>query len=58
MSRDGGFPIADVATAHFNDPKVRRLWRVLGDPDMMARAMTLHFAVILASWGEGRRVTV
>jgi hypothetical protein len=58
MSRDGGFPIADVATGHFNDPKVRRLWRVLGDSDAMARALTVHLAVVLASWGEGRRMTV
>lgn len=58
MSRDDGFAIADVATGHFDDPKVRKLWRLLGDPDAMTRALVVHFAVLLGSWGEGRRVTV
>lgn len=59
MSRDDGFPVADVSTSHLDDPKVRALWRELGpDQGRMARALVLHLAVVLASWGHGCRVTV
>lgn len=59
MGRDDGFAIADVASDHFDDEKVRRLWRLLSpDHAAMCEAMTLRFATLLESWGEGRRVTV
>lgn len=58
MSRDDGFDIADVATGLYDDPKVKKLWRALGDETRMTHAMTLHMATLLASWRHGTRVTV
>ncbi len=58
MSRDDGFEIADVATGLFDDPKVRNLWRALGDQDRMSRALALYLATLLASWRQGCRVTI
>jgi hypothetical protein len=59
VSREDGFDVADVATGHLDDPKVKALWRALApDQDRMSRALTLHLAVLLASWRQGCRVTV
>lgn len=58
MSRDDGFDVADVATGHLDDPKVKKLWRLLGDQEPMSHALTLHMATLLASWRHGCRVTV
>lgn len=58
MSRDDGFPIADVDTGYFDDAKIKDLWQRLRDPDRMARAIVLHKATVLASWRQGCRVTV
>jgi hypothetical protein len=58
MSRDDGFPIADMDTGYLDDPKVRNLWRILGDQGRMTHALALHMATLLASWGSGSRVTV
>jgi len=59
MGRDDGFAIADVSTKHLDDDKVRKLWRILApDVGAMCEAITVHLAVVLASWGSGRRMTV
>lgn len=58
MSRDDGFDVADVSTSLLDDPKVRDLWRALGDQGRMGHAVTLYAATVLASWRHGRRVTV
>jgi hypothetical protein len=59
MSREDGFDVADVATGHLDDPKVKALWRALApDQDRMSRALMLHLATLLASWRQGARVTV
>lgn len=58
MSRDDGFDVADVATGLYDDPKVKALWRALGDRGRMGHALTLHMATVLASWRHGCRVTV
>ena len=58
MSRDDGFPVADVDSAYFDDAKMRELWQRIADPDRMARAVTLHSATLLSSWRHGERVTV
>ena len=59
MSREDGFDVADVATGHLDDPKVKALWRSLApDQDRMSRALALHLATLLASWRQGCRVTV
>ena len=59
MSRDDGFDVADVATGHLDDPKVKALWRALApDQDRMSRALMLHVATLLASWRQGCRVSV
>ena len=59
MSRDDGFDVADMATGHLDDPKVKALWRELApDQNRMSRALMLHFATLLASWRQGCRVTV
>lgn len=57
MSRDDGFAIADVSTSHHEDTKVKAMWRGLRpDESAMNAAMTLHEAVRLASWRDGKRV--
>ena len=58
MSRDDGFPIADVDVRLLDDGKVRLLWRRLQDPVLMCQAMTIYLAALLASWGAGERVAV
>jgi hypothetical protein len=59
MGRSDGFVVADVSSGHFDDDKVRKLWRRLQpDAAAMCEAMTVHLAVVLASWRAGRRVTV
>lgn len=56
MSRDDGFPIADVDTGLFSDAKVKALARRLKDPHLTAEYLCLWTAVLLESWGEGERV--
>ncbi len=58
MSRDDGFPVADMDSAYFEDSKMRDLWQRLRDPDLMARAVVLHAATLLGSWRQGERITV
>lgn len=58
MSREEGFPIADVDSSYFEDGKMRDLWQRLRDPDLMARAVCIHAATLLASWRQGERLTV
>lgn len=58
MARDEGFTIADIASDYYDDEKIRRLWRRLQDPGDMCEATTVHKATVLASWKEGKRVTV
>lgn len=58
MSRDDGFTVADMDTTFFADPKIRNLWRMLGDESRMARAVVLYLATVLESWRSGRRVLV
>jgi hypothetical protein len=58
MSRDDGFAVADVATDLLDDPKVKALWRALGDQGRMGHALTLYTATVLASWRAGCRVPV
>lgn len=58
MSRDDGFPVADMDSAYFDDAKMRDLWQRVRDGDRMARAVVLHSATLLASWRQGERVTV
>jgi hypothetical protein len=59
MSRtDITFTRADVSVDHLDDAKVRKLWRRLGDSSLMCEAVTVHLAVVLASWRSGRRITV
>ena len=58
MSRDDGFDIADVDTGLFDDPKVRRLWRTVGDPVAMSGCIALYMATLLASWRHGERLAV
>jgi hypothetical protein len=58
VSRDDGFPVADVDSAYFDDAKMRDLWQRLHDSDRMARAVVLHAATLLGSWRQGERITV
>lgn len=59
MGRSDGFPTADVSVGHLDDDKIRKLWRVLApDQRAMTEAITTHLAVVLASWGSGRRKTL
>lgn len=57
MSRDG-FAIADTDTGLMADAKVLALARLQRDPIRTAAAITLYEAVRLASWKEGRRLTL
>jgi hypothetical protein len=58
MSRDAGFPVADMDTGLLDDPKVRRMVRELRDEALICRCLVAYQATVLASWAEGRRVTV
>ncbi len=59
MSRDDGFPRADVSVNLYDDDKVKRLYRELsGDLGRMGHAMMLSDSTLLASWRDGRRLTV
>jgi hypothetical protein len=58
VSRDDGFTVADMDTTFFADPKIRNLWRMLGDESRMARAVVLYLATVLESWRSGGRVLV
>lgn len=57
MSRDDGFPRADVDSGYLEDAKMRELWQRLRDQERMARAVCIHAAVLLASWRHGERLT-
>jgi len=57
MPRDDGFAVADTATGKLDDPKFRKLWRIVHDGPAMNAAVVLHDAVQLASWAAGERVT-
>jgi hypothetical protein len=57
MSREAGFTTADIDTAKYHDAKVAALWRNVHDEAVMARALIVHDATVLASWGAGERVT-
>lgn len=56
MSRDAGFAHADVDVNLLDDPKVKRLLRLVDDEGTRARAIVVYQAVVLSSWGEGQRV--
>lgn len=57
MSRDDGFPRADVDSGYLEDAKMRDLWQRLRDQERMARAVCIHAAVLLGSWRHGERLT-
>jgi hypothetical protein len=56
MSRDDGFPTADIDVGLFSDPKVIALARRLRDPLGTLVHVALYEAVVLASWRAGERV--
>lgn len=56
MSRDDGFPTADLDTGFLRDVKVRRLRQHLPAEDMPA-AILVYEAVMLSSWAEGYRLS-
>ena len=57
MSRDDGFPTADLDVKFLRDPKVRRLRRLLPDGEAPA-AEHLYLSVVLSSWEDGYRVAL
>jgi hypothetical protein len=54
MTRDDGFPHADIAVGFLRDVKIRRL-RQYGDEQATT---LLYLAVVLSSWEMGYRLTV
>jgi len=58
MSRDDGFPIADVDTGLWSDPKVKALVRLQRDETRSLVTLALYHALILESWGAGERLTL
>lgn len=56
MSRDAGFPIADLDVGFLRDVKVRRLRSRI--PERGSDATVLYLAVVLSSWEEGDRLAV
>jgi len=59
VSRDDGFPTADIDTGLLDDPKIRRLIRACADDEgLIARCLIAYQAVLYASWGRGERVTL
>lgn len=57
MSRDAGFPTADVDTSLLDDPKFRTLWRRQGSKAARCQAVTVYLATVLESWRAGERET-
>lgn len=57
MSREGGFPIADLDTGYLDDLKLRRLRRELPDVSAMNQAIVIHISVLLESWAAGDRIS-
>jgi hypothetical protein len=57
MSRDALLR-ADTDTGKMSDPKVLALARRLLDPVLTSAALTLHEAVLLASWRDGERLAL
>jgi len=53
MSRDDGFPHADISVGFLRDVKIRRL-RQYGDEQATT---LLYLAIVLSSWEEGFRLT-
>jgi hypothetical protein len=58
VSRDDGFPRADVDVGYFHDPKMIALARRLRDERATAAHAAVYLAVVLGSWAEGRRATL
>jgi hypothetical protein len=58
MTRERGFPRADVDTAIFSDAKVKRLARAVGDPTRTAAFFALYLSVVMQSWHEGERISL
>lgn len=58
MPRDDAFGRADIDVGLFDDLKIKRLWRLLKDPAKMHHALTLYVSAILASWRDGKPVSV
>lgn len=56
MPRDDGFAVADMDTGKHNDPKFKRLWKIVRDEALMNAAVALYEATQLESWAEGERV--
>ena len=56
MSRDDGFPIADLDVALLDDAKVHQLVRSTRDEAVVARCLIAYTSVLLASWRHGYRV--
>ena len=52
-----GFPTADIDVGLFDDPKVRRLARRVGDPVRTLAALSVYISVVLESWRRGERAT-
>ena len=57
MSRDDGFPIADIDVGILRDVKIRRLRQHVPADDVSATTL-LYLAVLLSSWEEGYRLTI
>lgn len=57
MPRDK-FRRADINVALLDDPKFKRLWRVVRDQVVMNEAVVLYLATVLESWSNGERVSV
>jgi hypothetical protein len=57
VSRESGFPIADIDVGILRDVKMRRLRQHVPAEDVPA-TMLLYLAVLLSSWEEGARLSV
>lgn len=57
VSRDDGFPIADIDVGILRDVKIRRLGRHVAAEEV-APTTLLYLAVVLSSWEEGYRLSV
>jgi hypothetical protein len=58
MSRDSGFPRADVDVRILDDPKFRAIIRSTRDDSVIARCVTAYLAILTASWARGERVSL
>lgn len=58
MPSETGFGYANIDVGLFDDTKMKRLCRLLGDADRINNAIVLYVSAILASWSEASPASI